>query len=258
MFDELELYSTIFTTTDPSIRRAIDTSGWSNAYNCLQELLENDAPKSLRQQLVNGEKETSISWLLACLAPLAQVPLPDLTVGVKQLDPYITHVTRQGIKQDNKICALITGSARHREEIQRLKDSFVAGESYSSSRDKVGMAIRRWQERGGQWKLQVVFSILVEAMQRGSSTNKRIKLLAEWQTFVDQIEELGLFDAASRRPIIDGKLLQQQLGVKSGKWMKDALDVCMAWQFRNPSNESLDGPISEVRSRHRELGIPLK
>lgn len=47
-------------------------------------------------------------------------------------------------------------------------------------------------------------------------------------------------DAATRKPLIDGSQLTKALrssDMKSpnpGPWMKDAMDYCMAWQFRHP------------------------
>lgn len=83
-------------------------------------------------------------------------------------------------------------------------------------------------------------------------------LFSGWQQFLDHLKEMEVFDAASRRRIIDGTELAKALGVRPGKWMAAALDVCMAWQFRNPGATDRAGAVDEVRKRAEELEIPLK
>jgi len=57
--------------------------------------------------------------------------------------------------------------------------------------------------------------------------------------------------------LLDGRALAQALGVKPGKWTGKALDLCMAWQLRNPDETDPSKAIEEVRMRRDELGIPL-
>jgi tRNA nucleotidyltransferase (CCA-adding enzyme) len=72
---------------------------------------------------------------------------------------------------------------------------------------------------------------------------------------------MDLMDAPSEKLPLSGTDLCKELGgekpVKPGPWMKPALDVCMAWRFRNPGVEDLKGAIDEVRSRSEELKIPM-
>lgn len=64
-------------------------------------------------------------------------------------------------------------------------------------------------------------------------------------------------DAPSFKSSIDGNRLEKELGVRPGKWMRPALDVCVAWQLRHPGIKDLSGAIEEVRSRSKELEIPI-
>lgn len=73
---------------------------------------------------------------------------------------------------------------------------------------------------------------------------------------LDYIEELGVADAPSVKPLVDGRRLTRSLGVKGGRWMAGALEVCLEWQFRNPGDENPAAAIEEVRRRREELGIP--
>ena len=52
-----------------------------------------------------------------------------------------------------------------------------------------------------------------------------------------------------------GNQLSKALGVKSGPWMKKALDITMEWQLRNADQTDTAGAIAEVIARKQELGI---
>lgn len=68
--------------------------------------------------------------------------------------------------------------------------------------------------------------------------------------------ELDVLEAPSLKRLLDGRALAAALGVKPGKWVKAALDVCMAWQLRHPKETDPAGAIDEVQSRRRDLDIP--
>lgn len=67
---------------------------------------------------------------------------------------------------------------------------------------------------------------------------------------------LSLSEAYDMKPLVDGKALASALNVKPGPWMKDALDVVMAWQLRNPDVKDPQAAIDEVK-RTREAGGEL-
>lgn len=73
---------------------------------------------------------------------------------------------------------------------------------------------------------------------------------------MDHLDELGVSDAPSMEPLVDGHMLAKALGIKPGIWMGKALEVCLAWQFRNPGAEGPEGAINEIKRRRAELGIP--
>lgn len=51
------------------------------------------------------------------------------------------------------------------------------------------------------------------------------------------------------KPLIDGKQLAKALSTSPGPWMKDALEVVMAWQLRNPGITDPAAAIEEVRAK---------
>lgn len=54
------------------------------------------------------------------------------------------------------------------------------------------------------------------------------------------------------KPLIDGKTLSKTLSIPPGPWMKDALDVVVAWQLRNPDVQDPTLAIEDVRNKLRE------
>jgi tRNA nucleotidyltransferase (CCA-adding enzyme) len=79
-----------------------------------------------------------------------------------------------------------------------------------------------------------------------------------WQQFLDHIQEMKIFDAASWKRLVDGRQLTNALDAEPGRWVMAALQVCMAWQFRNPKETDPRGAIEEVKSKSEELRIPFK
>jgi hypothetical protein len=82
--------------------------------------------------------------------------------------------------------------------------------------------------------------------------------LQGWQTFLDHLTELDVWDAPTMKPLLDGRALAAALGIKPGKWTGAALNICAAWQLRNPGTTDPAGAIEEVRKQAKELEIPLK
>jgi len=80
--------------------------------------------------------------------------------------------------------------------------------------------------------------------------------MSEWLKFLVYLDEMGVSDAPAVKRLVDGNTLCKALGTKPGKWMTEALDICLAWQFRNPGVEDIEGAIDEVRKRQDELKIP--
>lgn len=74
------------------------------------------------------------------------------------------NAARVGLRTETKICNILTGAFRHLEEITAMKDAIKNKEEYTNQRDTLGMKIRNWEAFGGQWRLQALFALLVEAM----------------------------------------------------------------------------------------------
>jgi hypothetical protein len=68
---------------------------------------------------------------------------------------------------------------------------------------------------------------------------------------------LDVYEAPSLKRLLDGNALAKALGTKPGKWTGKALEVCVAWQLRNPGETDPSGAVEEVRQQSKELGIPI-
>jgi tRNA nucleotidyltransferase (CCA-adding enzyme) len=256
---------------------AVSTANWQAAYDCLSSLISNESPESVYKLLVRSEEANDLTWFLAALAPWAILGSPAITkIGGKQPFPYATLVAREGIKANNRLCDVVTGAARHIEDISKFKDEVLGGKSFEHERDILGMKIREWETNGGHWRVQVVLAIMIEAMKTDVSSGESAgfdlvdlcswltdrvgygSLFGGWQKFLDHVVDIDLLEAASCKRLIDGTQLAKALDARPGRWMATALDVCMAWQFRNPGVTDLDGAIKEVRARARELEIPIQ
>ncbi|KAJ2973552.1 hypothetical protein NUW58_g8909 [Xylaria curta] len=258
--NDLGLYHTIFTDPTRPDMPLPDLSLWCHAYECLGHLAKNQSSSSIYNVLVQTEEAAYYAWTLSALAPWVDLGEPAHTGKGRPPPPFITLAGREGIKAPNKLCDLVSAAYRNRADISALKTAVIQKAAYINERDRFGMAIRHWDAKGGYWRLQVLFNLLADAIQRWelgttNSTNNE-QFLNEWQVFLDHLRELDVLDAPSLKRIIDGKQLAKALGVKPDKWMTGALEVCVAWQFRHPDATDPSGAVEEVTRRREELGIP--
>lgn len=275
--EDLGLYHTVFTDPARPDMHQPDLTGWRTAY----EFLDTLATYPFYEKLVTSDEERYFAWVLACVVPFTRAPGQDLSGNLKKTPPPATLAAREGIKAPNKLSELITAAVRHREEIVGLRDMVCSGDERMSERDLFGMAIRRWEAQGKHWRLQVLFAMLDDVMVRAQSTHKEghassgsdaaeydtvadawaaasdalDRLQGRWLALIGHLEKLDLMDAASLKPLIDGRKLSQALGIKPDRWMTPAMGVCMAWQLRNPGETDPAGAVEEVRRRKEELGI---
>lgn len=233
-----------------------ELAGWSTTYEFLHDLDAN----TLYKMLVTSDEEKYLAWVLACVVPFARVPgQVDRSENLKKKRPLVTQAAREGVKAPNKVSELVTAAWQHLDEITELKDLVRSGNEHMNERDYVGMAIRRWDTQGKHWRLQVLFAMLDDVMTKSKEGSQAESSLAEiqsdWQALVDQIQTLDLMDAPSIQPLVDGRMLSQAFGIRPGKWLSPALDVCMAWQLRNPQASDPARAVDEVRQRSEELGF---
>ncbi|KAJ9155113.1 Poly A polymerase C-terminal region-like protein [Pleurostoma richardsiae] len=257
LIDRLGLYHSIFTDPAHAEMSQPDITNWNEVYSFLDRLEAQRTPGSIHDTLIKTDEARHFAWNLAAIVPWEQIPDPKPTKPGKPPLPFVTVAAREGIKAPNRLSDLITAAHKHRSEIVRLRDIVNNKESAMHERDRFGMAIREWDTRGGNWRLQVLYAILFDVLQRaqkGAASNYT-EVLRKWQEFLDHLQHLDVLDAPSIKRLVDGRELSKGLGIKPGKWMAAAMEVAMAWQLRNPGVTDPAGAVEEVRRRKEELGI---
>lgn len=279
LIDSLHLYDAIFTDPTSKSEASPNISRWQVAYKCLDDMLQNDSPGSLGRLLIRSKDAAYVAWNLAALSPwMTMDPLPNELPKANSLPP-VSVAAREGFRAPNKLLDIITASYKHRHHIMQLKTSTSGPGSVAIARDVLGMAIRKWENHGGSWTLQVLNSLLVEAMEKletwpqvgDKGSHDEVILLVcilltgdtardefenGWKRFLDKIMELNVYDAPALKTLLDGRSLARALGIPPGRWTGKALDACLKWQFRNPEEVNPNGAIEEIKLHREELGIP--
>ncbi|EAT84128.2 hypothetical protein SNOG_08960 [Parastagonospora nodorum SN15] len=170
-------------------------------------------------------------------------------------------VAREGFKAPNKVCDVVAASLGHGEEVRAMVAQCAKGlrrpdtinpADNPTGRDILGMALRRW---GSTWRTQVFFNLVYEVVQGQSSKED---ILGSYAAFLNQLAKHDILDVDTFKPLLKGTDLAKALGTKPGPWMKDALDVVMAWQLRNPDSIDADAAIEAVRaSREKQTDSEL-
>lgn len=253
--NRLGLYRTIFTDPAMTDLPVVDLTNWNRAYDCLHIMMQNNSPMSVYKLLIRNEGAEELAWLMAALAPWAPFGSPPPKASGKRSLPFGAMAAREGIKATGRIVEVVAGAFRHLDEIMELKRAVLAKEPYTLQRDILGMQIRRWDYDGGNWKIHIMLAILVEALRCEAGYEE---FLGAWQHVLDHLEDLNIMEAATAKRIIDGHQLSKKLHAKPGAWMTQALDIVMAWQFRNPTATDPQEAIDEVRAKAEELKIPMK
>ena len=74
------------------------------------------------------------------------------------------------------------------------------------------------------------------------------EILGFYAIFLAHLTKLKILDVDTFKPLLKGTDLAKALGTKPGPWMKDALDVVMAWQLRNPDSIDAATAIEAVKA----------
>lgn len=271
--DELGLYHTVFTDPSKPDMPKPDLTGWSTAY----EFLYNLSSHPFYKTLVTSNEDRFLAWVLVCVVPFSRVPNQGNHANPRKNPPAATLAAREGTRTPNRVCDTITAAVSHRAEIVTLKELVSSGGEGANARDHFGMAIRRWEAYGKNWRLQVFFAMLDEVMMQAQTTLKAgstsaggdetpasaaspisdeiDRIQRSWEAFFEHLRSMSLMDAPAIKPLMDGRTLSTSLGIKPGKWMTAAMDVCIAWQLRNPEETDPAGAVEEVRRRKDELGL---
>ncbi|CAI6332517.1 unnamed protein product [Periconia digitata] len=238
------LYHTIFTDPSRDMSSQPDVDYFEPAYNFINSMHKSDDTSivDLSRTLLRNTDEKYLSWVCAAVMPWADAPQVPNSKPARPPFYAAYLVAQEGFKAPNKVCDVIAASLNNSEEIRKLVDK------RPRERDVLGMAVRRW---GPTWRTQVLFSLVYEIVLGAVSKDT---ILKQYFAFVAQLTEKDLLEADTFKPLVNGKELASAMSIKPGPWMKDALDVVMAWQLRNPGITDPAQAIEEVKkSRNSEL-----
>ncbi len=179
LIDKLGLYHAIFTDPGCSDMPKPDIRHWGSVYECLDHLSNTRTPGSIYDLLVRSEEAGYLALVLAAVAPWGQ-PIVSSSSGKPSANraPLATQAVRGGIRASNKICELVTDACHNRDEITELKRAVCDKEAYINERDRLGMAIRKWDARCS-WRLQILFAIFAELLLPGGDAGKPSPTCAE-------------------------------------------------------------------------------
>ncbi|KAF2458994.1 hypothetical protein BDY21DRAFT_339476 [Lineolata rhizophorae] len=249
LIDELGLYGDIFIDPTKQPMYTPEVTLWRPAYQTLANLLSapadsSDSTSVLHATLVRNSEDAYNAWNITAAIPYADAPAREPErLGKRPPPPHATDAFREGIKATNKLCELVTACVQNRKDIAtsvhecveqlekpsgKFKNS-VGEDDDPRARHVLGMKVRKW---GATWRLQTLFAALYEV---ASEPEREQAILAIYAKFLSHMTSLNILDAYALKPLIDGKALSKALSAPPGPWMKDALDVVMAWQLRNPN-----------------------
>lgn len=250
--DQLGLYTTVFTDPVSEPKYRPELQDWPAVMQYMLEMTARGAvdSNSFINKLLRIPDDHYQAWISTALIPWADAPLPPPARPNRPPTPLIVSVAQEGFKAPNKVSNVLAASIAHLDEIRELKDRFNSHAKFPNRRregddatapDTIGMALRKW---GAQWRQQVLFALLYEIFPSPESLQSVEK---SYESFINHIASLELLDAPQMKPLLDGKQLSKALSTPPGPWMKDALDVVMAWQLRNPGVKEREKAIEAVR-----------
>ncbi|KAF2682108.1 tRNA nucleotidyltransferase [Lentithecium fluviatile CBS 122367] len=256
LINRFNLYGTIF--TDPTRKNLGQPEPiyFTQAYDLVKFIQDANegTPATISRLLLREADERYLAWICAAVMPWADAPeVPNSKPSRKPFHAACL-VAQEGFKAPNSVCNVIAASLDHSKEIKKLVEGYhkklrqVAEQNVpreATARDTLGMAIRRW---GPTWRSQVLFSLIHE-VALGTVSKERI--LSQYADFLKHLENLEILDADTFKPLVKGTDLAKAMDLKPGPWMKDALEVVMAWQLRNPDITDPTEAIEEVKKTRK-------
>ncbi|KAF9739548.1 hypothetical protein PMIN06_006993 [Paraphaeosphaeria minitans] len=253
LIDEAGLYDTIFTDPTRKLEFQPDTEHYRKGYQFMTEWINGKEgskypaiPQTLLSTRDADSDEEYLAWVCTAVLPWADAPTVPPPKKNRQPLHAASLVAQEGMKAPNRVCDVLTASLNNYEAISQLigecqKRLPKEDPSSPAQREKIGMGLRNW---GRTWKSQVFFALLHEIVYGERSTED---VLRQYDNFLTLVTDLDLLDVINLKPLVKGTDLAKALDVKPGPWMKDALDVVLAWQLRNPSVTDPADAIKEVK-----------
>ncbi|KAI9822821.1 MAG: CCA tRNA nucleotidyltransferase, mitochondrial [Phylliscum demangeonii] len=240
---------------------------WKRSYTVMNALAPPDDQSSDVDDPVNADSVTAIrsivlpqnqdkyvGWILASIIPWATISVSDSGEIAKKGKPQLplpAAIAKDDIKANNTLVNIIASAARNAPEIAAMQRKIVSqvqdldstrSKNAAVGRDTLGMAIRRW---GPTWNFQALYALLVDISQ--DSLPRPDPLIDDYAIFLKQIRDMDLIQACSVKPIMTGTYIMAELNARSGPWIKEALDLVVAWQFRHPGSSDAALALQDLK-----------
>ena len=225
---DLDLYGSVF--ANPSNDFVPEIAPFSpRVYDGLQMVLNTE---SLIRTVLRTSKDQALLWYLAAYA------------AWKDVEPSAVKAAAwEGIKATKEHQQIIEKAVANRPQVLRVIEMV----SVTPRRSEVGMAIRRLDPHASTWTYQILYSMLCDFFEHDGKS-----VIQRYEEFAEYIRDEGLENVDERTPIVNGKKMAGVLQMKTGPWMKGALEMVMEWQLDNPDG-SLQDAIEMIQQRRAEI-----
>ncbi len=227
------------TTTSPSPWPI----SWPRAYRLLNQLLKDETGSNNLSRVVRCEQNPEYAWTMAAYAPLA---------GARRSMPkQAVQEATEALKLPAKLSKLLETALANLDSIKNLVDAVADAARPRPARSAVGMALRAW---GSTWSSQVTYAMLAQAVYDPDGNDD--ELSRGYSVFADFVVDKGLWDAHALRPCLDGNEILELFGLPTGgRFLKDALDGLVEWQFDHQDAGVEDAKVW-LREERQRLGVP--
>ena len=222
---------------------------WPRAYHLLNHLLDDKTGSNLSHLVHSAHSNPEQAWTMAAYAPLADAR--------RSMARQLVREATDALKLPAKLTKLLEAALANFDAIQGIAGTVAEGSR--PLRSTVGMAIRAW---GPTWPAQVTYALLAGVVYSDEGYEELSPLagtvVGKYSAFADFVAEEGLWEAHALRPCLDGNEVLELFGLRAGgRFLKDALDGLVAWQF-----DHRDGGVEEAKvwllGERVRLGVPLR
>ncbi|KAJ1675754.1 CCA tRNA nucleotidyltransferase, mitochondrial [Spiromyces aspiralis] len=162
-------------------------------------------------------------YLACCLYPFIDMTVEEKN---KKVVSAAKMILRDGVKLTN--ADIDTVSTLH-GSLGAIDEALIGLRSGELSRVDLGLSIR---SIGKKWRSAVLFSCAVQA---ALDKQGRDSIVQRHRCLFEKTYEWGLAEVYKMKPIVDGKVAAQLLGIKPGPVIRKILDDVIVWQLGNPT-----------------------
>ncbi|ODV78838.1 uncharacterized protein CANTADRAFT_26765 [Suhomyces tanzawaensis NRRL Y-17324] len=199
-------------------------------------------------------------WIAAVL-----LPYKDMTVKTNAKKNVLTHVPevllREGLKSSKSEIDKVSVLTKYRDSTTDVLSRFFEDRS-SVPRSELGLLLRNF---GSFLPLGILHNCFIDIVQPILQLNLPVSKpqptfeyepeqlesletninnqLQKYETFLNAVDDLGLKDVYLMKPIVDGKTLSKELGIRPGPWMGQVNNALLVWQLDNPEKGKKDALV---------------